>query len=33
MLHVFTASQAPWWTIADDLPRHDKWAPGYEPKT
>jgi hypothetical protein len=32
MLHVFASSCAPWWTIADDLPRHDKWMPGYEPK-
>ncbi len=32
LLHVFTSSRAPWWTIADDLPQHDKWLPGYEPK-
>jgi hypothetical protein len=32
MLHVFTSSCAPWWTIADDLPRHEKWVPGHEPK-
>jgi hypothetical protein len=32
-LHVFTSSRAPWWTIADDLPQHEKWVPGYEPKT
>ncbi len=32
MLHVFAASRAPWWTIADDLPQHEKWLPGYEPK-
>ena len=31
-LHVFTSSRAPWWTIADDLPQHDKWLPGFEPK-
>ena len=31
-LHVFTSSRAPWWTIQDDLPQHDKWVPGYEPK-
>lgn len=31
-LHVFTSSRAPWWTIQDDLPRHEKWVPGYEPK-
>ncbi len=33
MLHVFASSKAPWWTIADDLPQHEKWVPGYEPKT
>jgi hypothetical protein len=33
MLHVFTSSKAPWWTIADDLPQHEKWVPGHEPKT
>ena len=32
-LHVFTSSRAPWWTIQDDLPQHDKWVPGYEPKS
>jgi hypothetical protein len=31
-LHVFASSCAPWWTIADDLPQHAKWVPGYEPK-
>jgi hypothetical protein len=31
-LHVFTSSKAPWWEIADDLPQHAKWVPGYEPK-
>ena len=31
-LHVFTSSRAPWWTIQDDLPQHDKWVPGFEPK-
>ncbi len=31
-LHVFTASKAPWWEISDDLPKHLKWVPGYEPK-
>ena len=33
ILHVFVSSCAPWWTIADDLPRYDKWMPGYEPKS
>ena len=32
-LHVFTSSRAPWWTIQDDLPQHEKWVPGYEPKS
>jgi len=32
-LHVFTGSRAPWWTIQDDLPQHEKWVPGYEPKS
>jgi hypothetical protein len=32
-LHVFTSSRAPWWTIADDLPQHEKWVPGFEPKS
>jgi hypothetical protein len=33
MLHVFTSSRAPWWTIDDGLPQHEKWVPGYEPKS
>lgn len=32
MLHVFTSSKAPWWEITDNLPQHEKWVPGYEPK-
>jgi hypothetical protein len=32
LLHVFTSSKAPWWDITDDLPQHEKWVPGYEPK-
>ena len=31
VLHVFASSKASWWAIADDLPRHEKWVPGYEP--
>lgn len=31
-LHVFTSSKAPWWEIADHLPQHPKWVPGFEPK-
>ena len=33
LLHVFTSSRAPWWHIADNLPQHEKWVPGFEPKT
>ena len=32
-LHVFASSRAPWWTIQDDLPQHEKWVPGYEPRS
>ncbi len=32
-LHVFISSRAPWWTIQDDLPQHEKWVPGFEPKS
>lgn len=32
-LHVFTSSRAPWWAIQDDLPQHEKWVPGYEPRS
>jgi hypothetical protein len=31
VLHQFAGSKAPWWEIADDLPRYEKWVPGYEP--
>lgn len=31
ILHQFADSKAPWWDIADDLPRYPKWVPGYEP--
>jgi hypothetical protein len=30
-LHMFTGSKAPWWEILDDLPKFEKWVPGYEP--
>jgi hypothetical protein len=33
LLHVFTSSRAPWWEIGDALPRHEKWVPGFEPKS
>jgi hypothetical protein len=32
LVHVFTSSKATWWDIADDLPKHEKWVPGFEPK-
>ena len=28
-LHMFVKSKAPWHVIADDLPQHDEWPPGY----
>ena len=31
-LHTFASSKAPWWEIHDDLPQHEKWVPGFEPK-
>jgi hypothetical protein len=31
-LHVFASSKAPWWEIDDDLPQHERWAPGFAPK-
>ncbi|MFB6447732.1 GFA family protein [Bradyrhizobium tunisiense] len=31
-MHVFTSSRASWWEIEDDLPRFEKWVPGFEPK-
>ena|SRR5579883_1037025 len=33
VLHVFTASKAPWWDIKDGLKQYEKWVPGYEPKS
>ena len=33
LLHVFVSSKARWWQITDDLPRHEKWLPGFEPKS
>jgi hypothetical protein len=30
-LHIFVASKAPWYEIADDLPRYDEYAPGMIP--
>jgi hypothetical protein len=31
-LHVFVGSKAPWWEIADGLPQHEKWLPGFGPR-
>jgi len=31
-LHVFARSKAPWWDIADGLPQHETWVPGYAPE-
>jgi hypothetical protein len=31
VLHQFAGSKAPWWEISDELPRFEKWVPGYEP--
>lgn len=33
MLHVFTASKAPWWEITGTLPQFEKWLPGFAPKS
>jgi hypothetical protein len=30
--HIFVASRAPWWDIADDLPRYDENVPESEPR-
>jgi hypothetical protein len=32
-LHMFVRSRAPWHVIADDLPQHDAWPPGYGMQT
>ncbi len=32
-LHIFVASKAPWFEIADDLPRYDAYPPGGPPAT
>lgn len=31
-MHVFTSSKAPWVDLADDLPKHEKWVPGFVPR-
>jgi hypothetical protein len=28
-LHMFVKHKAPWFVIADELPQHDEWPPGY----
>ena len=30
-LHIFVGSKAPWYEIADDLPRHEAYPPGSYP--
>jgi hypothetical protein len=30
-LHIFVGSKAPWYEIPDELPRFEKWVPGYGP--
>jgi hypothetical protein len=30
-LHMFVGSKAPWWEIADALPRFERWVPGHAP--
>jgi hypothetical protein len=30
-LHIFTGSKAPWFEIADSLPRHAEYPPGPYP--
>ncbi len=32
-LHVFVSAKAPWWEITDSLPQHDKWVPGFAPRS
>jgi len=31
VLHIFTGSKAPWWSIDDELPQFEEWTPGYQP--
>ena len=30
-VHIFVGSKAPWHEIADSLPQHEEWPPGFEP--
>lgn len=30
-MHMFTSSKAPWVELNDDLPKYEKWVPGYVP--
>jgi len=29
-MHIFAGSKAPWYTITDELPRHDTYPPGFQ---
>lgn len=31
-MHVFTSSKVPWVDLQDDLPKHEKWVPGFVPR-
>jgi len=31
-MHVFTSSKVPWVDLEDDLPKHEKWVPGFAPR-
>ncbi|HZP44574.1 MAG TPA: GFA family protein [Candidatus Binataceae bacterium] len=31
-MHVFTSSMMPWVELNDDLPKYEKWVPGFVPK-
>jgi hypothetical protein len=31
-MHVFTSSKVPWVELDDDLPKYEKWVPGFVPK-
>jgi hypothetical protein len=31
-MHVFVSSKVPWVDLNDDLPKHEKWVPGFVPR-
>lgn len=31
-MHVFVSSKVPWIDLNDDLPKHEKWVPGFVPR-